>query len=551
MGRKSIKRVVAIRVIAALISIILFSVVTTLNIFRIQGFQNLNAQSIELLQRANAAETAHYKWSANLSNALYTGSEFTGSMDPTTCVLGRWIYGNEESGEEFAHVNTLRHQMESIHKEIHSSAAYVLELLADDPGQARAYYQDTISGNLQSLVGILDQIVSECTKVNEATQRQMEVTAIAMHLTCAVCLALALFCLLSLIRYVVKHVVEPILTITKISKPLQEGRLEFEIPYRSDNEVGQLAVTLQESMGHIEDCVTDINRVMGQLTQGNFNVRTSVPFIGDFSSIETSINGLISTLSNTIGNIMQAQHRISGNAAQLSSSSQSLAQGATEQASAVEEMYAPLDDLSRTAAENVKTSAEAQQNAELTGQQVTISSRQMEEMVAAMDNITTAAQEIGRILTTIENIAFQTNILALNAAVEAARAGTAGKGFAVVADEVRSLASQSDQAAKATKELIENSVQATEQGSKIVGEVSQTLRKILEMAMRSNQSVQTISEAVKGEAEAIAQVTEAIGQISAVVQTNSASSEESAAVSTELFEQVRLLQDLTSRFRLK
>ena len=151
----------------------------------------------------------------------------------------------------------------------------------------------------------------------------------------------------------------------------------------------------------------------------------------------------------------------------------------------------------------------------------------------------------------IENIAFQTNILALNAAVEAARAGAAGKGFAVVADEVRSLAAQSDQAAKATKELIENSVQATTRGSHIVGEVSITLQETLQLVTRSNEDISGIAKAVEGEAESIAQVTEGIGQISSVVQMNSASSQEAAAVSAELFQQVRLLEDQTRRFHLK
>ena len=180
-----------------------------------------------------------------------------------------------------------------------------------------------------------------------------------------------------------------------------------------------------------------------------------------------------------------------------------------------------------------------------------ISSQQMEQMVSAMEDIKNSSDKIEKIIATIENIAFQTNILALNAAVEATHAGEAGKGFAVVASEVRSLANQSDQAVQATKELIENSVHAAEKGNQIVGEVSQTLQTTLELITQSNSDIGIIAEAVQTEAASIQQITEAIGQISDVVQTNSASSEEAAAVSTELFEQVRLLQDQTQRFKLK
>ena len=193
----------------------------------------------------------------------------------------------------------------------------------------------------------------------------------------------------------------------------------------------------------------------------------------------------------------------------------------------------------------------AQENAKQTGEQVTISGQQMEQMVAAMKDITEASQQIEKIIATIEDIAFQTNILALNAAVEAARAGSAGKGFAVVADEVRNLASKSDEAAKATKGLIENSVQATGRGSRIVSEVSATLKKTLDLVMQSNTAIGDIVKAVENDAESIAQVTEGIGQISAVVQSNSASSEESAAVSAELFTQVQVMEGQTKRFKLK
>ena len=547
--KKSIKRTVWIRTAAALISILLFSFVTTANILRIQSVQSSNTQAAALLQRAQSAETAHYKWASNLSNALHAGTEFTGSTDPTGCVLGKWIYGDAETDDPA--ILALRSELEPLHKEIHESATYVLELLKTEPAQAQEYYQKTILANISTLVGKLDQVVSLETEANNAGLEKMHTLILQMQLVCFACLILALICLLGLVIYVGKHVVNPILTITNHARPLQEGRLELKMDYQSDNELGELASTVEKSMALIHSYVVDINRVMAELSQGNFDVSTSTPYIGDFQSIETSLNSFTSTISDTLGSIIRTQSRVSGNAGQLSSGAQALAQGATEQASAVEELYATLDTLSKGSAQNVQSAADALEKARLTGEQVTISSQQMEQMVSAMSDITTSSQEIGRIIKTIEDIAFQTNILALNAAVEAARAGSAGKGFAVVADEVRSLATRSDEAAKATKDLIDNSVQATAQGSRIVGQVSESLKKTLDLVMQSNTTISAIADAVKGEAASISQVTEGIGQISAVVQTNSASSEESAAVSSELFEEVHKLEDETRKFHLK
>lgn len=547
--RKSIKTMVGIRVVAALASVLIYSVLITVNIFAIKDTQQKSIEANQLLQTIQSAEVAHYKWSGGLSNALYAGTEFTGSIDPTGCVLGQWIYGEHAADDK--DILALRDQMEPLHKELHESATKVLDMMKTDPEAAQEYYQNTIQSNLTTLVGLMDDVVAHVTAQSESCAADMKSTIHVMQIISGICFVLALACLVSLVQYVLAHIVKPIIKITDKTKPLQDGQLELDLEYSANNEIGDLATTIEQSLHLIHRYVADINRIMGLLSGGNFNVKTSEPFIGDFKSIEDSIDSFTSRISGAFNNINQAERQVSGHAEQLSSSAQSLAQGATEQASAVEELYATLDELSKNAERNVKDAADAQENARLTGEQVTVSSEQMQQMVAAMADITEASQKIGKIIATIEDIAFQTNILALNAAVEAARAGTAGKGFAVVSSEVRTLASRSDQAAKATKELIENSVEAAEKGSRIVGEVSETLTKTLELVVRSNSTIGTIAEAIRGEAASISQVTDGISQISQVVQTNSASSQESAAVSTELFDQVRLLREQTSKFKLK
>ena len=546
--RKSIKRTVFIRVAAALLSILLFSGVTTFNLLRVEDMQERNAQTVAVLNNAQSAETAHYRWALNLSNALYAGGQFPGT-DDTQCVLGKWVYG--EAGTDNADILRLRSEIQPLHKQLHQSVGEAQSLMATSPAQAQKYYQETIQSNLGTLVGKLDEVIKKATELAQESTDEMHSTIMMMQAITAVCLVLALFCLISLVVYVLKNVLAPILHITRQVQPLQEGKLDLALDHKTNDELGDLAGTLEKSMELIRGYIWDLNRIMEQMAKGNFNVKTATAFIGEFRSIEESIDILTSNLSSTINSICQAQTQVSGNAEHLSSGAQNLAQGATEQASAVEELYATLDTLSRSAAENVKTAATAQDNARQTGEQVTISGQQMEQMVAAMKDITEASQQIEKIIATIEDIAFQTNILALNAAVEAARAGAAGKGFAVVADEVRNLASKSDEAAKATKGLIENSVQATGRGSRIVSEVSATLNRTLELVMQSNTAIGAIVEAVKNDAESIAQVTEGIGQISSVVQSNSASSEESAAVSAELFNQVQRMEEQTRRFKLK
>ena len=546
---KSIRKGVLIRVAAALAAVLLFSGMTTVSIIRMDRAQENSRQANALLVRCNQAEVAHYKWVANLSSALYAGAEFTGSTAWDGCVLGQWIYG--DAGTDDPQVLSLRDEMEPVHRELHQSAAYVLELKESDPVQAQLYYQNTIQANLATIVGKLDQAAGLLNESNTQGMAGMNGIIVLMHATSIVGLALTIIALANLVVYVMNGVVKPILIITDSCRPLHDGRLDLAIAHESRDELGALARNLESAMSRIRYYVEDINRVMAQFSDSNFDVSTATEYIGDFQSIERSIDSFTDTMTQAFQYIHQVENRISDNAGQLSNGSQNLAQSATEQASAVEELLGTLEELKRTANSNVQAAASAQRSANETATQVSVSSGQMEQMVAAMGDITEASRQIGQIIATIESIAFQTNILALNAAVEAARAGSAGKGFAVVADEVRSLASQSDEAAKATKDLISNSVDATEKGRRIVAEVSQSLQTAQTLVMQSAGGIRDIAQAVEGEAGAITQVTEAISQISAAVQSNSASSEESAAVSAELFREVRTLESTTGHFRLK
>ena len=225
--RKGIKTMVGIRVAFALISVLLYSILITINIYAIKDTQSKSIEANALLERIQSAEVAHYKWSAGLSNALYAEAEFTGSIDPTTCVLGQWVYGNDKIEDE--DVLALRDQIEPLHKELHESATYVLELLKEDPDEAHKYYQETIQANLTTLVGLLDEVVVAVTEQNEVCKAEMQQTIHVMQVISGVCFVLVLGCLASLVQYVLARIVKPIMQITEKTKPLQEGRLELDL----------------------------------------------------------------------------------------------------------------------------------------------------------------------------------------------------------------------------------------------------------------------------------------------------------------------------------
>lgn len=334
---------------------------------------------------------------------------------------------------------------------------------------------------------------------------------------------------------------------------LSHGDLDTAVPsFQSNDEVGELVTSTGIIVSALSTILKDIDYMLSEMGQGNFVVDSEVSnlYIGNFAPLLTSIRQIKSRLSEVLLQIRSSADQISGGAAQVSNGAQALAQGATEQASAVQELAATINGIADDAQKTSSVTQTSQCRAEEAGQQVNHSNEQMIDMTKAMAEITESSEQISQIIGTIEDIAFQTNILALNAAVEAARAGTAGKGFAVVADEVRNLASKSDEAAKATKELIESSIYAVRRGSSIVSEVKLSLEKTTELAGMAVEDMKKVAVAVTNEAEEISQVTEGLNQISTVVQTNSATSEESAAASEELASQAQILNSMVAQFRL-
>ena len=350
-------------------------------------------------------------------------------------------------------------------------------------------------------------------------------------------LALAAFCVVCTILMsikVIRDITHPILELEDAMKEMSQGNMHAEIAYESKDELGNLADNLRFVLKTLSEYIAHICSRMDSLAEGDLSVEMDMDYLGDFESIKHSGAKIIQSLNDALSQIHQASEQVADGSEQVSSGAQALSQGATEQASSVEELVATLSDLSTQVNQTAEKSRAVNDLVTMTGDEINNSNNKMSSMMSA-----------------IEDIAFQTNILALNAAVEAARAGEAGKGFAVVADEVRSLASKSAEAAKDTTVLISNSLNAVSEGNQIAAETQESLEKVVSGTKDIMTNMSTITDATNIQAEGLSQVTLGIDQISSVIQTNSATAEESAAASEELFSQSSLLKSLVGRFRLK
>lgn len=352
---------------------------------------------------------------------------------------------------------------------------------------------------------------------------------------------------------ITKGITKPVDELEAAAKNISSGKVKNEIHHKSNDELGSLAESFRVTCHGLDSVVSDLTRLMEEMSRGNFDIKTQAEdmYIGDFEPLLLSIREMNHNLSSTLSKINDAADQVAGSSEQMSSAAQGLSQGATEQASSVEELAATINEISEQVGETAHNAKTAREQVENAGSELQKSNESMAHMIRAMQDISYKSSEIGKIIKTIEDIAFQTNILALNAAVEAARAGEAGKGFAVVADEVRNLASKSAEAAKNTTILIEGSIQAVEEGTRIADETAAALAATVESAASAVDTVSKISQAAEQQAQSIAEVTQGVDQISSVVQTNSATAEESAAASEELASQSQILKGLVSQFRLK
>lgn len=345
----------------------------------------------------------------------------------------------------------------------------------------------------------------------------------------------------------------PIFELKEAVNKIKKGDFDVEITYESNDELGELAQDLRDTCETLKGIVSDAGSMLVEMAEGNFTITSEASelYVGDFETLIVAMNQLNSQLDATLRQIKESAGHVMIGSEQLAGSAQELAEGASEQACAVDELTSTIADVTNISEDSARNAMTAASSAKDAADDAASSREKIGKLTEAMERITETSKEIENIITAIEKIAAQTNLLSLNASIEAARAGEMGKGFAVVADQIGKLAADSRQSAVTTRELISKSLTEIENGSIMVEYTMESIGTALANMESFAGMAAGAAEASQEQADMLKQIQARIDQISTVVQSNSASAEETSAISQELSAQAIGLEEMISKFELR
>lgn len=432
----------------------------------------------------------------------------------------------------------------------------VMEALKEDSGSAEAYdlcfneYLPEVEGIAELTDKLETQIRNTATEYYQSARIQSFI-----YIVLGICLvAVGVVLAVVITAKVTRAIVVPLKQLTDVSIRLHEGDMSarFDISYEGADEIGVMSASLRSAMENLALYIKEISDILKDLAKGDLAKDSAeiTDFLGDFADIKDSFIFILKRFNSTLSEIQDSSDLVANSSHEIASASQALSEGASDQASAIEELTATITTVSDLAEESAKSTEEAYTNIRISAEQAENEKQKMQELTLEMRRITEISREIENIITAIEDIASQTNLLSLNASIEAARAGESGRGFAVVADQIGKLATDSAQSAVNTRELIQKTLTEIEKGNAITASTSEAFDKIIADMKSFADIAQHSSEAARSQSTALAQIEQGIDQIAEVVQNTAASSEESSAISGNLSEEASDLDNLIKRFKL-
>ena len=457
------------------------------------------------------------------------------------------MYDKLENDEEMAIVQSMITDLENYH-------AIRKEVIALDEGgkavDAFLLLHEEAAPLADKIVSEAEQLLAMNVEMGHKVSSKLSSFSVSIIVLIVVLTVAAAVVGMIFARYTALDIAKPLEKVQKAAKKLAKGELDIEVELLDKNEFGEMADDFNAAVAKMKDYIECIDWGLTEIGGGDFTVKPTVEFLGDFVGIRDAVVNIETGLSFTMHQIDDGAEQVAMGAQQLAESAQTLAEGATSQAGAVEELTATIENVADSADSSAKKADDAYKNAQKFANVAEQSNQEMQLLTEAMERITATSREIESIIGEIEDIASQTNLLSLNASIEAARAGEAGRGFAVVADQIGKLAADSAQSAVNTKNLIIKSLQEINNGNEITARTTSALGEVIEGIKFLADASQETSELSREQAETMAQVRAGIEQIAEVVQNNSAAAQETSATSEELLAQSENLKAMVEQFKL-
>lgn len=415
-----------------------------------------------------------------------------------------------------------------------------------------AVYGQEYEASLLIIHGLTEKFIDAIKDRTQTNVSIMGTIALIFDIICFFVLGIVIVVIVKNLLYIQKELIQPIIIIEKQMHCIAEGNLsaEFEMEI-NESEIGLLAHAIHNTKSTLKSVIGEISSTLEEMAKGRFDITLKENYIGELSQIKKSFEEIFSELNEAFSKIQTAANHVNDGSSQMAEAAQDLAEGTTNQASVVEEILASMNTIENTIEEDAK---EAKESADAVVQIGTSLSKSYEMMIRLkniIDEMNKSSEQIGGIINTIDDIANETNLLALNATIEAARAGEAGKSFAVVAEQVKSLADASAQAAQNTSVLIENSIELIKEGTKMAEITATDLNEVMQDTKESVTRMVSIAESSQTKIVQIQEITEGVNQIAAVVETNSATAQETAASSQEQSSQAQVLRDMIDKFQIR